>query len=161
MTRASDTASSTRRAIDSRERSDVEAAATDLPTKTRSAMCCSRACLTVSTWPRRTWAENDWSATTKASAAVAPGAWPRSQEIGEQLAHAAQTWVPPTVMRSMRIVGRPTPTGHRLAVLAAGAHALVELEIVADPAHPRERLGPVADQGRALHRAVTRPSSIR
>ena len=33
------------------------------------------------------------------------------QEIGEQLAHAAQTWVPPTVMRSMRIVGRPTPTG--------------------------------------------------
>jgi len=33
------------------------------------------------------------------------------QEIGEQVAHAPQTWVPPTVIRSMRIVGSPTPTG--------------------------------------------------
>src|SRR4029079_9983204 len=30
------------------------------------------------------------------------------QEVGAQLAH---TCVPPTVMPSMRIVGRPTPTG--------------------------------------------------
>ena len=70
--RASDTASSTSRPTDSRLRSEVEAAATDCPTNTRSARRCSRACLTVSTWPRRTRAEKACASTMKASAAVAP-----------------------------------------------------------------------------------------
>src|SRR5580765_18453 len=128
----------------SRERSEVDAAATDLPTNTRRAMCCSRACLTVSTWPRRTWAENDWSSTTNASAAVAPfrvacfrrsarrSCMPRS-DLGPADGHP----VDPD--------GRqPHAHRHRLPVLAAGPHALVELQIVTDPAHPGERLGPVA-----------------
>ena len=70
--RASDTASSTSRSTESRERSEVDAAATDLPTKTRRDRCCSRAYLTVSTCPRRTWAENDWSADHEGVADVAP-----------------------------------------------------------------------------------------
>ena len=57
--RASDTASSTSRPSDSRDRSDVEAAATEWPTKTRSDRCCSREWVTVSTWPSRTRVEND------------------------------------------------------------------------------------------------------
>src|SRR5262245_20677553 len=41
---------------------------------------------------------------------------------------------------------------HGLAVLAAGAHALVELQVVADAGDPRERLRAVADQRGALDR---------
>src|SRR5262249_57611226 len=41
---------------------------------------------------------------------------------------------------------------HGLAVLAAGAHTLVELQVVADAGDPRERLRAVADQGGALDR---------
>src|SRR5690606_10972857 len=41
---------------------------------------------------------------------------------------------------------------HALAVLAAGAHALVQRQVVANHRHPLHGLRPVADQGRALDR---------
>src|SRR4026207_2514798 len=44
-----------------------------------------------------------------------------------------------------------------LTVLAAGAHALVELEVVAHAAHAGERFGSVADEGRTLDRAGDAP----
>src|SRR5207245_9173051 len=46
----------------------------------------------------------------------------------------------------------PHAYGDGLAVLAARAHALVELEVVADTAHPRQRVGAIADEGGALDR---------
>jgi hypothetical protein len=49
---------------------------------------------------------------------------------------------------------RRLPDAHRhaLALLAAGADAAVEREVVADHADARQRVGAVADQRRALHR---------
>src|SRR5205085_107369 len=41
---------------------------------------------------------------------------------------------------------------HALAVLAAGADAGIELHVVADHLHPRQRIRTVADQHRALDR---------
>src|ERR1700728_2402973 len=41
---------------------------------------------------------------------------------------------------------------HALAVLAAGADAIVELQVVADHGHARQHVRTVADQGRALQR---------
>src|SRR5437763_8190703 len=41
---------------------------------------------------------------------------------------------------------------HALAILAAGADARVEREVVADHRYARERIGPVADERGALHR---------
>src|SRR5262249_57478056 len=41
---------------------------------------------------------------------------------------------------------------HALAVLAAGADAAVEREVVADAGDPGQRLGPVADERRTLDR---------
>ena len=43
---------------------------------------------------------------------------------------------------------------HALAFLAAGADAGVELHVVADHGHARERIGAVADDGRALDRVL-------
>ena len=43
--------------------------------------------------------------------AGAARAWQRTSASSSLIAAAAHTWVPPTVMPSMRIVGRPTPTG--------------------------------------------------
>ena len=60
--------------------------------------------------------------------------------------------VPPTVSPSILSVGWPTPHRHALAVVAAGAHAGVELEVVADHADLLQHVRPVADQGRALDR---------
>src|SRR5687768_3800781 len=42
--------------------------------------------------------------------------------------------------------------GHALARLTADADAWIEVEVVADHGHARQRRRPVADQGRALHR---------
>jgi hypothetical protein len=50
---------------------------------------------------------------------------------------------------------------HALTVLAAGADAVVEPQIVADHRDLGQRVGAVADQGRALDRGPTLPSSIR
>src|ERR1700741_455115 len=44
------------------------------------------------------------------------------------------------------------PDRHALSLLAAGADAGVELQVVADHAHAGERVGPVADERRAFHR---------
>src|SRR5687767_5689814 len=44
------------------------------------------------------------------------------------------------------------PDRHALAILAAGADTVVELQIVADHRHLAHRVGTVADQGRALDR---------
>src|SRR5207248_8885210 len=40
---------------------------------------------------------------------------------------------------------------HALALLAAGPHARIELHVVADHRHARERVRPVAHDGGALH----------
>jgi general secretion pathway protein A len=48
-----------------------------------------------------------------------------------------------------------------LPFLAAGADAVVELEVVADHRHARQHVGAVADQRGALDRRVIRPFSIR
>src|SRR6059036_3574129 len=154
----SDTASSTSRATDSRERSEVEAAATEWPTNTRRARCCSRACFTVSTWPSLTCAENDWSSTTKASADVAPRR-PACSSISVSRSIICR-WALIIALDLGAADGHPVdpygrqPHAHRdrLTVLAARAHALVEPQVVADPRDPREGFGPVADQGRSLHR---------
>ena len=47
----------------------------------------------------------------------------------------------------------PDADGHALALFAAHAHALVELEVVSDHADAREHIGTVADQRRAFDRA--------
>ena len=66
--------------------------------------------------------------------------------------HVPQAAVPPTVSRSMRRLGWPTPTGTPWPRLAAGAHAGVERHVVADHRDAGERVRPRADQGGALHR---------
>src|SRR5262252_4598336 len=43
---------------------------------------------------------------------------------------------------------------YRLPVLAAGADPVIETEVVADHRHLSHRIGPVADQGRALDRGA-------
>src|SRR5438876_3881975 len=47
---------------------------------------------------------------------------------------------------------KPHTHRDRLAFLAAGAHALVQLEVATDADDARQRLGAVADQRRALDR---------
>src|SRR5881628_758479 len=69
---ASAVASSTTRSRDSRERSEVDAAADARPAKTRRARRCSREWLRVSISPIRTDAPKRLSSTRKPSAAVAP-----------------------------------------------------------------------------------------
>src|SRR4051812_21823484 len=44
--------------------------------------------------------------------------------------------------------------GHALAFLAAGAHARIELHVVADHGHAGERVGAVAHDGCALDRVL-------
>ena len=99
----------------------------------------SRACLTKSISSPRTRVSRESDSTSTASACVGAGCraleglrddfTARSRAVVRSLAHPS---VPPTVRSSTRIVGRPTPTGTRLAVLAAGADAAVESEVVAD-----------------------------
>src|SRR4029453_17183851 len=149
---ARETASSTSRVIASALRSDVEAAATDLPTKPRSAMWWSRACLTVSTCPRRTWAEKALFCTTNASAAVAPLRVACARRSARR--SRMRSDLRPADRHAVDADGRQSHADRDgLAVFAAGAHALVELEVVADAAHAGERFRSVADQGRALDRA--------
>src|SRR5688572_13831071 len=50
--------------------------------------------------------------------------------------------------------GLPDADRHALALLAAGAHAGVQLHVVADHRDPGQRVGAVADDGRALDRVL-------
>jgi hypothetical protein len=68
--------------------------------------------------------------------------------------------VPPTVMLSTRKVGWPTPTG-TLCPSLPHTPTPSSSEVVADHRHAREHFRAGADQGRALHRRVTLPSSMR
>src|SRR6266567_643784 len=148
--RASDTASSTSRSTEAREKSDVDAAAADLPEKTRSERCCSRACLTVSTRPSLTWAEKALSSTRKASAAVAPRSFARLRTSPRR---SSILHLGPTDGHPVYPYGRqPDPDGYRLPILAAGTDTLVHLEVMAYATHARERIRAVADEGGALDR---------
>ena len=73
------------------------------------------------------------------------------QDIGEEIEHALDLGA-----ADGHLVdpdgGQSDADGHRLAVLAAGADTFVHLEVIADAAHPRERIGPVADERGALDR---------
>src|SRR5574337_834979 len=147
--RASATASSTRRFTDSRERSEVEAEAEALPRKTRSARRCSRAWATVSTFPMRTWTVEWRSSTRYASASEAPRCLARSRSpvkrsrIPSHLGAAHCDAIHPDWRE-------PDADRNRLAVLAAGADPLVELEVVAHSGHTLQHLGAVADERRPL-----------
>src|SRR3989454_7556866 len=201
VTFASEVASSTTRSRDSRERSDVEAAADARPAKTRRDSRASRAWVTVSRSPSRTTALKALSSIRYPSAAVAPlatarvrtptsrssftvaetvrpvrlGGWPdpgttRLRPAWRDSFHSGATQarpcsVPHVPTHSTASYGRAAdgqgvdadrrkPHTHRdrLAFLAAGAHALVQLEVATDADDARPRLGAVADQRRALDR---------
>src|SRR5262245_47756002 len=191
---ASAVASSTTRSSDSRDRSDVDAAAEARPAKTRKERRCSREWLMFSISRMRTETLKWLSSTRKPSAAVAPRCAARLRtetsrsvfivagssrppwtegglkqaRAGSAAAYLSQGDLrAPLAIHGLRVRSyRRSPYGdsvdpdrrqadadrHGLAVLAAGAHTLVELQVVADPRHARERLRAVADQGRALHR---------
>src|SRR5438445_1014731 len=164
VTFASEVASSTTRSRDSRERSDVEAAADARPAKTRSESRASRACVTVSRSPSRTTALKALSSFRYPSAAVAPLATARVRTLTRR---SSFTGSPRLRLRLAppRSYGRAAdgqvvdadrrkPHTHRdrLALLAAGTHALVQLEVAPDAYDTRQRLGAVADQRRALDR---------
>src|SRR2546425_139126 len=201
VTFASEVASSTTRSRDSRERSDVEAAADARPAKTRRDSRASRAWVTVSRSPSRTTALKALSSIRYPSAAVAPlatarvrtptsrssftvaetvrpvrlGGWPdpgttRLRPAWRDSFHSGATQarpcsVPHVPTHSTASYGRAAdgqvvdadrrkPHTHRdrLAFLAAGAHALVQLEVATDADDARQRLGAIADQRRALDR---------
>ena len=143
VTRASATVSSTRRSRPPRERSAVVAEASRWPRRCGgSSASRGRASATRS---RR--AGPGRSGTPPPPGRRRPRPRPAARAPPEKVAEiwssiALQTCVPPTVMPSIRIVGKPDADRHRLAVLAAGADALVEPEVVADPAHPRQDVGP-------------------
>src|SRR3989475_2607852 len=184
VTFASEVASSTTRSRDSRERSDVEAAADARPAKTRRDSRASRAWVTVSRSPSRTTALKALSSIRYPSAAVAPLATARvrtpTRSSSFTVARPARPG--PSVGGLRRGATRPLSTCRvsfhgpasygraadgqvvdadrrkphthrdRLAFLAAGAHALVQLEVAPDADDARQRLGTVADQRRALDR---------
>ena len=73
---------------------------------------------------------------------------------------AAHPSVPPTVMPSRRIVGRPTPTGYAdWPSLPQVPTPQVERQVVADPRHAGQHVGPVADQRGSLHGRAQRVRS--
>src|SRR2546430_2657266 len=210
VTFASEVASSTTRSRDSRERSDVEAAADARPAKTRRDSRASRAWVTVSRSPSRTTALKALSSIRYPSAAVAPlatarvrtptsrssftvaetvrpvrlGGWPdpgttRLRPAWRDSFHSVATQarpcsVPHVPTHSTASYGRAAdgqvvdadrrkPHTHRdrLAFLAAGAHALVQLEVATDADDARQRLGAIADQRRALVHDGERTGAVR
>jgi len=93
----------------------------------------------------RTLAENSSPSEMVHSASLAPGrqrAFTTSPaQFGKMVfAHP----VPPTVIRSILMVGNAHPHRHALAFLAADAHAFVQPQVVAHHADVLERLGTIA-----------------
>src|SRR5688572_29108611 len=168
--RASVQVSDTRRRNDSEEKSDVEVVAERLPTKTRSPSRFSRAFVSRSTAPSRTCTDRFSPSATTTSASVAPSffamaktsaaSWARCPLVG-WIARSGFCWsitnhlVSCCLSSSNRDVidpngGQSDADGHRLTLLAAGADAFIEFQIVADHRDLRQNIGTAADQCRAL-----------
>ena len=78
-----------------------------------------------------------------------PGVWGRLRPHRDE---DQPIRVPPTVMRSILMVGHPTPDGHALPVLAAGPDPVADLQVVAQHGDVAQHLGAVADEVHALER---------
>src|ERR1041385_8630704 len=123
----------------------------------------------VSTWPRRTTVENSVPSRTTASAAVAPVFIARETTSTASSRRLASTSFSVSRCVAMLPGGaadghavqlecrNADAHGHRLAVFAAGAYALIELEIAADHRDFGQRVRTAADQSAVLERRCDLP----
>src|SRR5919109_3672027 len=157
VARASVQVSSTRWSRARIEKSEVELAAELWPNITRKWMRRSCALFSDSMSRSRTWVVDESVSTMRRSASVAPR--PRTLDSKSR---ANSRSMPMSSSSALRAAHRhaidadrrqPHTDGHRLPILAAGAHPLVELQIIPDHRDAGQHVGTIADQRGAFHRA--------
>src|SRR5580704_3727911 len=163
--RASSTVLATKAPSESRSSSAVDDVAEDCPQKTRRPSRRSRELLSFSTSPRRTPASSDSAETHKTSAALAPLRFASSSaQLASSISSVAIRFFPLLFLLSCAGAAdryavdsnrrKPHSHRHRLAVLAAGADARVECQVVANHRDASQYVGPIADERCAFHRAL-------
>ena len=125
-----------------------------LPMSTRNPAPREPASLSVSSSPMRTLAENSSPSAMVHSASVAPGGERLSDDVAGDVGQIRERQaVPPTVMRSMRTVGIPTPTGTLWPSLPHMPTPSSSFRSLPTMLTYFMRLGTVADQRGVAHRA--------